>query len=89
MIEDTKYLGIYVDQHLNWSVQITNMVKNILKALGMFRYSEQYLTIKSVQTMYNLCLVESYFLYCCPVWGVCGIREKISYKSYKIVQPES
>ncbi len=28
--------------------------------------------MKSVQTMYRR-LVEPYFRYCCPVWGVCGI----------------
>ena len=35
MIKDTKYLGVYVDQHLSWDVQIANMVKKISKALGM------------------------------------------------------
>ena len=39
MIKDTKYLGVYVDQHLSWDVQIANMVKKISKALGMLRYS--------------------------------------------------
>ena len=52
MIKDTKYLGVYVDQHLSWDVQISNMVKKISKALGMLRYFKQYLPIKSVQTMY-------------------------------------
>ena len=75
MIKDTKYLGVHVDQHLSWGVQITNMIKKISKALGMLRYSKQYLPIKSVQTMYKS-LVEPYFRYCCPVWGVCGITAK-------------
>ena len=26
-IKDTKYLGLYVNQHLTWGVQITNMIK--------------------------------------------------------------
>ena len=33
MIKDAKYLGIYVDQHLIWVVQIANMNKKISKAL--------------------------------------------------------
>ena len=58
MIKDTKYLRVYVDQHLSWDVQIANMVKKISKALGiLLRYSKQYLPIKSVQTMYRI-LVE-------------------------------
>ena len=89
MIKETKYLGVYVDQHLSWNVQIANMIKNISKALGMLRYSKQYLPIKSVQTMYNS-LVEPYFRYCCPVWGVCGITaldklQKLQNRAARIV----
>ena len=87
MIRNTKYLGVYVDQHLSWDVQIATMVRNISKALGMLRYSKQYLPIKSVQTMYKS-LVEPYFRYCCPVWGVCGITALDKLQNYKIVQPE-
>ena len=72
MIKYTKYLGVYVDQHFSWDVQIANMVKKISKALGMLRYSKQYLPIKSVQTMYKS-LVEPYFL---PSMG--GIRNRIT-----------
>ena len=60
MSEDTKYFGIYVHQHTNWGVKITNMIKKISKALDMLRYSKQYLQIKSAQTIYKS-LVEPYF----------------------------
>ena len=69
MIKDTKLLGVYVDQHLSWDVQIANMFKKIFTALGMLPYSKQYLPIKSVQTMYKS-LGEPYFRYCCPVCGI-------------------
>ena len=89
MIKDTKYLWVYVDQHLSWDVQIANMVKKISKALGMLRYSKQYLPIKSVQTMHKS-LVEPYFRYCCLVWGVCGIKaldklQKLQNRAARIV----
>ncbi len=35
MTKDTKYLGVYVDQHLSWDVETTNMIKRISKAIGM------------------------------------------------------
>ena len=41
IIKDTNYLGVYVDQHLSWGVQIANMIKKFSKALGMLRYSKQ------------------------------------------------
>ena len=89
MIKKTKYLGVYVEQHLSWDVQIANIVKKISKALGMLRYSKQCLPIKSVQTMYKS-LVEPYFRYCCPVWGVCGITaldklQKLQNRAARIV----
>ena len=89
MIKETKYLSVYVDQHLSWDMQIANMVKKISQALGMLRYSKQYLSIKSVQTMYKS-LVEPYFRYCCPVWGVCGITaldklQKLQNRAARIV----
>ena len=89
MIKDTKYLGVYVDQHLSWDVQIANMVTKISKALGMLRYSKQYLPIKSVQTIHEG-LVEAYICHCCPVWGVCGITaldklQKLQNRAARIV----
>ena len=30
-IKDTNYLGVYVDQHLSWGVQIANMIKRSLR----------------------------------------------------------
>ena len=89
MIKETKYFGVYVDQHLSWDVQIANIVKKISKALGMLRYSKQYLPIKSVQTMYKS-LIEQYFQYCCPVWGACGITaldklQKLQNRAARIV----
>ena len=40
MIKETKYLCVYVDQHLSRDVQIANMVKKFFKASGMLRYSK-------------------------------------------------
>ena len=37
----------------------------------MLKYSKKNLPLPTVQSMYKS-LVESYFRYCCPVWGICG-----------------
>ena len=72
MIEHTKYLGVHVDQYLCWDVQITEVMKKISRALGMIRHAKQYLPLSRLQTMYNRSMVEPYFRFCCPVWGVCS-----------------
>ena len=71
MIEHTKYLGVHVDQYLSWDAHNAEMIKKISRALGMIRHAKQYLPLSVLQTMYRS-MVEPYFRFCCPVWGVCG-----------------
>ena len=37
----------------------------------MLYHTKQYLPLSILQTMYRN-MVEPYFCFCCPVWGVCG-----------------
>ena len=67
----TKYLGLQVDQYLNWEQHVLFMTKKISKGIGMLQYVKQYLPLKIVQKTY-LSLIEPYFRYCCPVWGCVG-----------------
>ena len=75
MIEHTKYLGVHVDydvdQYLSWDVHIADVIKKISRALVMIRHAKQYLPLSILQTMYRS-MVEPYFRFCCPVWGVYG-----------------
>ena len=71
-IKHTKYLGIEVDQFLNWDDHISAMTKKISKGIGMLRFGKRYLPLNTIQTMYKS-LVEPYFRSCCSVWGVCSI----------------
>ena len=68
MIEHTKYLGVHVDQYLNWDVHIAEVIEKKSRALGMIRHAKQYLPVNILQTMYRS-MVEPYFRFCCPVWG--------------------
>ena len=67
-------------------MQIANVVKKISKALGMLRYSKQYLPVKSVQTMYKS-LVELYLRYCCTVYGITALdkKQKLQNRAARIV----
>ena len=71
MIEHTKYLGVHVDQYLNSDVHIAEVIEKISRVLGMIRHAKQCLPLSILQTMYRS-MVEPYFCFCCPVWGVCG-----------------
>ena len=68
IVKQAKYLGVMVDQHLNWKEQISTIKKKVSRGIGMLKYSKKYLPLLTIQCMYKR-LVEPYFRYCCPVWG--------------------
>ena len=69
MVESIIYLGVIVDKHLSWDEQISAVTKKASRRLRMLRFSKK--PIVTVQKMYRI-LVEPYFRYSCPVWGVAG-----------------
>ena len=72
--KQAKYLGVMVDQHLNWKELISTIKKKVSRGIGTLKYSKKYLPLLTIQSMYKS-LVEPYFRYCCPVWGSCGNTE--------------
>ena len=71
MVNNTKYLGLQVDDQLKWSTHLSSTIKKVSRGVGMLKYSKRYLPKVSLIMLYS-CLVEPYFRYCCPVWGSCG-----------------
>ena len=89
IITSTKYLGVQVDQFLNWDEHLVTITKKVSRGLGMLRYAKRYLPLVIVQAMYKS-LVEPHFRYCCPVWGAAGITvlqklQKLQNRAARIV----
>ena len=72
IIEHTKYLGVQVDQYMNWENHINHVIKKISRALRMIRLAKNFLPLTTLQTLYKG-IVEPYFRFCCPFWGSCGV----------------
>ena len=70
-IKHTKYLGIVVDQFLNWEEHICALIKKISKGIGILRYGKRHLPLTTVQSMYRS-IAEPHFRFFCSVWGVCS-----------------
>ena len=70
-IKHTKYLGIVVDQFLNWEEHISALIKKILKGIGILRYGKRCLPLTTVQSMYSS-IIEPQVRFCCSVRGVCN-----------------
>ena len=53
MAEDTKYLGVQVDQQLKWSSLLASLTSKISRGIGILRYSKRYVPASTVKQMYK------------------------------------
>lgn len=88
-----KYLGIIIDRHLKWDLQVDNVVRKIRFMLGRFRRMAEILDFKQMKTLYHA-LIESHLSYGILGWGAaydCHLnRLKIIQKSFlKIILRKS
>ena len=67
-VEVTKFLGVFVDQHLSWKSHISYVAKKISKTIGIISKSRFYLSRKSLLSLYYT-LVYPYLNYCNIVWS--------------------
>ena len=63
-----KFLGVIVDQHLNWKYQISMVSHKICKSCGIISRIMNILDIKSKKMIYY-CLIHPYLTYCINVWS--------------------
>lgn len=66
--KSVKYLGIIIDRHLRWDLQIQNVVKKIRCLLSRFKYLKNYLAQAQLKTLYYS-LVQSHLCYGILGWG--------------------
>ena len=56
--DNTKFLGVYIDQHLTWKIRINFIVAKISKSVGLLYKAKYYLPSKSILA------TTVYFYYC-------------------------
>lgn len=66
--ESIKYLGIIIDRHFRWDLQILNLIKKVRGLLTRFKYLKEYLEEKQLKTLYYS-LVQSQISYGIAGWG--------------------
>ena len=69
-----KYLGVLIDENLNWKEHIRTVSAKASRAVGFLKYSKQHLPLTAVKTLYTS-IVEPHFQYCCSIWGCCNATE--------------
>ena len=74
LVEKTKYLGVQVDNSLDWKEHIKSVSTKVSRAVGLLKYAKRFLPQNSLKTLYTS-IVEPHFRYCRTVWGCCGTTE--------------
>ena len=67
-ITSIKYLGVQVDEYLNWEEHVLTVTKKVSRGIGVLRLAKRYLPLETVQIMYRS-LIEPYLRFCCLAWG--------------------
>ena len=64
-----RFLGVTIDQNMNFKIHIDEMCKKISKSIGIIHHLKNYLSTTSLISLYY-CLVYPYLTYCSLVWAV-------------------
>ena len=68
-VNSTKFLGVYIDDKLNWNVHIDYISKKISKNIGVITRARKVLDQKTLVSLYYT-FIYPYLNYCCSVWGL-------------------
>ena len=67
-VDNTKFLGVYIDQHLEWKTHVNFIAAKISKSVGLLYKAKYYLPSKSLLTLYYA-LIYPYLTYCNLIWA--------------------
>ena len=67
-VGDTKFLGVYIDQHLTWKTHLNYICTKISKSIGLLYKARFYLPSNSLLSLYYT-LIYPYLTYCNLVWA--------------------
>lgn len=65
-----KYLGVHLDEHLNWKVHTSFVAINLRRANGAISKLRHYVPIHILTNIYHA-IFASHVRYACQLWGLC------------------
>lgn len=66
-VKFTKFLGIFIDEHLSWTTHIDNLSKQVARNVGMLNKLKHFLPMYIMRTIY-CSLILSHLQYCTLLW---------------------
>ena len=73
-MQSTKYLGVQVDNTLDWREHTKKISSKVSRAIGFLEHARSFLPEESLRILYTG-IVEPHFHYCSSVWGSFGATE--------------
>ena len=67
-VKHTKFLGVFIDEKLNWKKHISHISGKISRGMGVLRKVRTVLPASSLKTLYHS-MIYPYYTYCNYVWG--------------------
>ena len=67
-VKFTKFLGVIIDEQLNWLNHISYVKNKISKGFGIILRARKFFTKKTLSNLYNAFILP-YLLYCVEIWG--------------------
>ena len=67
-VSEYNYLGLIIDEKLNWSSHVTKVANKIAPYIGILKRLRHYIDIKTLMLIYYS-YVDSHLIYVLPVWG--------------------
>ena len=88
-VEYTRFLGIYIDNELNWKKHIAYISGKVSRGIGIMLKARKILDSNAMKTLYYS-FIYPFFTYCNHVWGNAydsniyplGYVKKANYKNY-------
>ena len=75
IVDTTKFLGLQMDNSLDWKYHVSGLSSKVFKAVGFLKYTKYIVPLKTLDKLYAG-ILEPHFHYCSSVWGCCSVGEK-------------
>ena len=66
--QQVKYLGIILDEHLNWESHVSNLKLKLNRSIGMLSKIRHYVSTGTLINIY-FSIFHSHIIYGCQIWG--------------------
>ena len=67
-VDHTKFLGIWIDSHLNWKEHLSHLVQKIKHNMYLLKQGKNLLSVHSKRILY-FAQIQSHLIYGLSIWG--------------------